>query len=394
MRFELFTCDTKPSSEIGPTLPPSSYIAPGQLKNGIPLEFALTDSQDSSVARSYWAFFHFKFLSISEKLREAYLHVSKVEIEWRVVRLKTDPDVPAETEVTVNVRTNVARENSEEKGTYQIDSQRWSKFQINHHSCNFVDVLILVDRKYQIRIQQVKFFTAQQNSPLVYQFNGAEQEGPHLVELELAKTSSTLQLVVAPVAKGSSFSSIYVRGRINWIDRDRTKFDATFASGTKIANRQFDETVTFQRLHTPARDADTLWRARYDNNQENAIAFFFPSSLSDFKISAIVARDTEVPIAPEVQTTSTAPTTACENLNCLPVPNQTAAGIVVGIIGALVVVSLVAAILIWRRKREGGERYTPGTPVDALYPDRNTMIAHMNQQRAMSRNGVSLPVCK
>lgn len=397
MKFELFTCDTK-TEAMKPSVPPNSYIAHGPLENGIPLEFAIFDTNDG--AAQYWAFFPFKFLSISDNLVPAYLYISKVEIEWRVVPTKEESNTPDETNVTVNIRTNVQTGNTEEKASYQINTYRWTKFAVNMNSCNFVDIMMLCDVSMQIRIKQVKFYTTQQRTPLIYQYNGGEQTGPHIVELAVTpKSSANQMLIVAPIAEGSSFMSLTFRGRILWGEQEHNSFDAEYASGPNIADRRFDETVKFQRLRTPDR-TDTLWRAVFDQNQYEAMAFYFPTNLGEFKISAMVAGDQEdISDINELSTEFPVMTTTCGSIGsigCLPVSNQTAAGVVVGIIGALVVVSLVAAILIWRRKRDGnGERYTPGMSAGGgLYADRNAMFAGMdlNRNGGVPRNGVSLPV--
>ena len=218
-----------------------------------------------------------------------------------------------------------------------------------------------------------------------------------MVELAVSRQSTTQMFIVSPIAEGSSFTSLSFRGRIIWRDQRQFSFDAEFAAGSAIAARQFDNTVGFKQLKTPNR-SDTMWRAVFDQPQFEALAFYFPSNVAEFKISSMVAKDQDFLPVPET-TTPTETTTPCDALTCLPVSNQTAAGVVVGIIGALVVVSLVAAILIWRRRREPGRaaRYTPGTHGDnVLYPNlsRENILSdlHNRHDNPLIRNGVSLPV--
>ena len=353
--------------------------------------------------KQYWSMFHFKFLSVSDNLIPAYLYITRVRIEWRVVPIiETGED---ETDVVVTIRTNVQTEDTEKRGPFKTNVYRWSEFTINRSSCNFVDTLMLVDVRYQIRIKQVNFYSTQQSSPLIYQYGGYEQEGNHIVELSVTRSSSNQMFVVAPVGDGNSFSTLTFRGRVIWNDQPVRQFNAEYASGQKMASRQFDKTVVFSQLRTPNRQRDTLWQAHFETAQFQALAFYFPSKSKEFKISAIVASDNDIgEITEERPNTSTekddltpvSPTEPCYSFDCMPSSKQTAAGVVVGIIGALVVVSLVAAVLIWKKRSGRGGPYTSGTiQGGGIYPDRATIMGDLDiglRENGVHPRGVSLPV--
>ena len=95
---------------------------------------------------------------------------------------------------------------------------------------------------------------------------------------------------------------------------------------------------------------------------------------------------------------------SCTSVLCLD-QQPTVAGVIVGIIGALIVVALVAAILIWRRRSESNNGYRHGTNVGhpnrysngggGIYsPINNPINGHCPDQfRNNGPNGIySLPV--
>ena len=69
--------------------------------------------------KQYWSMFHFKFLSVSDNLIPAYLYITRVRIEWRVVPIiETGED---ETDVVVTIRTNVQTEDTEKRGPFKTN---------------------------------------------------------------------------------------------------------------------------------------------------------------------------------------------------------------------------------------------------------------------------------
>ena len=142
------------------------------------------------------------------------------------------------------------------------------------------------------------------------------------------------------------------------------KFTSEVAKGYDIAANDFSRTITWKQLVTKNR-YDTLWVGTLPTGTSEKVAFYFPDSIDSIKVANIIGykqkwtgSDT-IPPGPDQPVVTTQSTfgdrsidaTECSGLRCLE-HQPTVAGVIVGIIGALIVVALVASILIWRKRQQ------------------------------------------
>ena len=191
-----------------------------------------------------------------------------------------------------------------------------------------------------------------------------------------------------------------------------------YARAFDIAASDFTNTITWKQLRTRNRQ-DTFWVGTFDKEISGPLAFYFPEGIQSVKISNMIGyrqlwngnaddyTDVIVDTTPTTVERGETPDVTeegCTSVLCLD-QQPTVAGVIVGIIGALIVVALVAAILIWRRRTESNSGYRHGTNVGhpnrysngggGIYsPINNPINGHCPDQfRNNGPNGIySLPV--
>ena len=139
-----------------------------------------------------------------------------------------------------------------------------------------------------------------------------------------------------------------------------------YARAFDIAASDFTNTITWKQLRTRNRQ-DTFWVGTFDKEISGSLAFYFPEGIQSVKISNMIGyrqlwngnADDYTDVI--VDTTSKTMVPAFHITSVSSLDKQTfIAGVLVGMIGLLIVIGLVAAILIWRQRTETNAGYRRG----------------------------------
>ena len=234
---------------------------------------------------------------------------------------------------------------------------------------------------YRVFVQKIVFQTSE--GEVTYRFDGhMKSSADTKIWLKMARISPSSYdtkkreaLLIEPRDPSRNYRTLALRGKIQWSQSTNQEnpprtFTSTYATGYDISASIFTKTLQWRQLKTSRED--TFWVATLNEPVKDKLAFYFDERHSQAEISNIIAYEAEwdgtnpVIVPPETGTDGTGHSTGteaaaeqCDNFFC---NNTTVAGIIVGIICALMVIAFIAIFLVWKRRpNHNHTQYTMGS---------------------------------
>jgi len=371
IRFEFYTCGTHSNQRV---ILPSPVIV--SHSGNVELEFGFGNFQDE------WTMFRFEFYQ-NDPNTKTYLKIKKIDVNWRVD--SANGEHSGFTDVKIRLRHGEGRSQDKEFSKAEFTNYRTSTFEIEHSSntgYNSIDLLFHKEDFCHIWLKCVKFYLTSEEIITFTMAGDSKQKSGRYSVLIVNPVKHEI-LVVAPIGAGNSYQELAFQGHLDWQNEQSREFNSEYAVGDQIHKEEFQQTVHFEQ-----NDTTHLWHAKFDENQDGRLAIRFPSNIEKVRIATIVAGDQ---IHAELESiTPTAIYSGTDEVTAATTNTETLAGIVVGIVGALIVIIFVACILIWRKRQQDFPDYATGREraCSPIYPHTQPLVA---QNVDLIPRGISLP---
>lgn len=307
--------------------------------------------------------------------------VSSAEITWRISPMSSADLDSLERDVRVRlfIRANADSSQAIEKD-YAINHLHVDTLRFNSEvTTNLLDVMFTLSNRevfgrngqheafYRILFQKIVFRTSL-DEEITYRFDGQmKKEAESRVWLKYSRISPAKYdnkkreaILIEPRDRSREYMTLAMRCNINWAQTQVTRnnlprtFTSQYATGYDIFASMFTKTLEWRQLKTSRED--TFWVTSVKVPVKSKLVFYFDEKHDQIEISNIIAYEDKwdgsepnftITSATPASTGTTLAPAVCTNFFC---NNTTVAGIIVGIICALMVIAFIAIFLVWKRR--------------------------------------------